>query len=473
MRRSPISKHLCYRDRRAETRKWHNVSVESHVKRKKPRFLPRAHSECCGDSAPAKSGAHKLSQRAELTFKQNRQHGRHGWLRLTPAYSVRLVDQLLEQFAPHADVVFDPFSGTGTTALCAAYRGKTGIATDINPFLVWLANAKARSYEAAAIESFQHAAQLAVQTAADAGAALAECPPLSNIERWWRPAALAFLLRLKAAIDAHEVGDATLLQVAFCRTMMKLSNAAFNHQSMSFRSVDSAVAPTAATFAGEKDSFRMQFLSDVDHVAAAALDNPSGSAQFIHSNARGGLADAAPLAKWRNRVDLLVTSPPYPNRMSYIRELRPYMYWLRFLSTGRQAGELDWEAIGGTWGVATSRLAQWLPANEFVPAGMAGILKKIRGAHEKNGKLLANYVHKYFEDMFEHLAGMLPLLRRGATVHYIVGNSIFYGHMVCAEEYLAQQLAAVGLCDVRIVPIRKRNSKKGLLEFHVTGARQT
>lgn len=350
--------------------------------------------------------------------------------------------------------------------MCAAYRGKTGIATDINPFLVWLARAKARSYEAAAIESFQHAAQLAAQTAAAAGAALAECPPLSNIERWWRPAALTFLLRLKAAIDSHEVGDATLLKVAFCRTMMKLSNAAFNHQSMSFRPVDTAAAPAAAP--DETDSFAAQFLSDVDHVAVAALDNPAGSAEYVQSNARG-----APLAKWRNRVDLLVTSPPYPNRMSYIRELRPYMYWLRFLSTGRQAGELDWEAIGGTWGVATSRLADWVPANEFVPAGMAGTLKKIRGAHEKNGKLLANYVHKYFEDMFEHLARMLPLLRRGATVHYIVGNSIFYGHMVCAEDYLAQQLAAVGLCDVRIVPIRKRNSKKGLLEFHVTGARQT
>jgi hypothetical protein len=440
------------------------------VKRQKSRLLPRAHPQCCSDCAPAKSGASKLQQRAELTFKQNREYGRHGWLRLTPAYSVWLVEQILDEFAPHADVVFDPFSGTGTTALCAAYRGKTGIATDINPFLVWLANAKARSYDGAAIESFKHAAQLAVQSAADARAALAECPPLSNIERWWGPAALTFLLRLKAAIDVHEVGDATLLQVAFCRTMMQLSNAAFNHQSMSFKPAGSAAAsPTAsAALTDEKDSFRMQFLSDVAQVAAAALDNPSGSAEYIQSNARG-----APLAKWRDRVDLLITSPPYPNRMSYIRELRPYMYWLRFLSTGRQAGELDWEAIGGTWGVATSRLTQWVPANAYQPAGMAGILKKIRVAHKENGRLLANYVHKYFEDMFEHLGAMLPLLKRGATVHYIVGNSIFYGHMVCAEQFLARQMAAVGLCDVRIVPIRKRNSKKGLLEFHVTAARQT
>jgi hypothetical protein len=369
--------------------------------------------------------------------------------------------------------VFDPFSGTGTTALCAAYRGKTGVATDINPFLIWLANAKASCYDGAAIASFEQAARLAAQCAASEAGPLIERPPLSNIERWWRPAALTFLLRLKAAIDAHGAGQATLLQVAFCRTMMQLSNAAFNHQSMSFR------APIAPAVADETDSFAAQFLSDAAQVAAAAADNPSGTAQYILSDARGNLGDdaggenVAPVSKWRNRVDLVVTSPPYPNRMSYIRELRPYMYWLRFLSTGRQAGELDWEAIGGTWGVATSRLPEWLPSGEFVPSGMTGILKKIRSAHEKNGMLLANYVHRYFEDMFVHLGSMLPLLRSGASAHYIVGNSIFYGHMVPAEEYLAQQMAAVGLCDVRVVPIRKRNSKKGLVEFHVTGTRQT
>jgi hypothetical protein len=31
---------------------------------------------------------------------------------------------------------------------------------------------------------------------------------------------------------------------------------------------------------------------------------------------------------------------------------RPYMYWLGYLRDGRAAGELDWQAIGGTWGCA-------------------------------------------------------------------------------------------------------------------------
>jgi hypothetical protein len=241
---------------------------------------------------------------------------------------------------------------------------------------------------------------------------------------------------------------------------MKLSNAAFNHQSMSFK------AP-----AGGATGLATQFLSDVEHIAASALDNPPGRAECLLANARGSDSPNL-LSPWQGRVDLLITSPPYPNRMSYIRELRPYMYWLGFLSTGRQAGELDWEAIGGTWGVATSRLVQWVDSGRFVPAELAAVLKKIRAANAPNGKLLANYVHKYFEDMFEHLTATVRLLRPGAAAHYIVGNSIFYGHEVRAQELLAHQMALVGLREVGIVPLRKRNSKKGLLEFHVSGRRE-
>lgn len=419
-------------------------------------------------------GRLQLTQRSELTFRQNRLRGRHGWLRLTPAYSVGLVEQILDDHGAAAEVVFDPFSGSGTTALCAAYRGKTGLATDINPFLIWFANAKARAYEPRALTAFDEAAQAAARSATDADGPLAEVPPLSNIDRWWSPQTLSFLRRLKLAIEQH--ADSTLLQVAFCRTLIKLSNAAFNHQSMSFRPAPCPMSGDVSQTFGSESAHTERaealdkaqaFLAEARLIAAAASDNPTGTAQYVLSDAREGLA------KWQGRVDLLITSPPYPNRMSYIRELRPYMYWLGYLSTGREAGELDWSAIGGTWGIATSRLADWSARNEFAPAGLAAVLENIRNAHSGNGRLLANYVHRYFEDMFAHLQSTLPLLKREATVHYIIGNSIFYGHRVPAEDFLAQQMAAVGLSDISVTALRRRNSKQGLVEFRVSAVRRS
>jgi hypothetical protein len=407
----------------------------------------------------------KMRQRADLTFKQNIQHGRHGWLRLTPAYSVRLVEQVLDEFGEGARNVFEPFCGTGTTPLCASYRGLNAVATDINPFLVWLGRTKAAVYNQTDKDLFTTDVERIADAISDGPAIEAILPPIKNIERWWNPAELAFLGQLKARIQGlANAPTKELLKVAFCRTMMALSNAAFNHQSMSFKD-----APTGGQLALDLEQatqrFRQQFLADAKVIADSCLDNPIGDIAIERIDAReldrNGFRD----------FDMVITSPPYPNRMSYIRELRPYMYWLDFLVEARAAGELDWEAIGGTWGIATSRLQSWEPTDAFVPDHLFPVLDAIRGAHPKNGPLLAAYVHKYFDDMFHHFRTIVSLVRKGGTVHYIVGNSTFYGHLVAAERLYVEQMERAGFRNVSARAIRKRNSKKELVEFHVIGTR--
>jgi len=408
-----------------------------------------------------------MRQRADLTFKQNKKHGRHGWLRLTPAYSVRLVDEVLTEFGARKRSVIEPFSGTGTTPLCAAYRGMSAVATDINPFLVWLGRVKAAHYtqgDVAMLESWS--SKIAKVLRAGKGQA-APLPPLKNIERWWHHEELSFVTRLRGEVERAPDGTVRdLLKVAFCRTMISLSNAAFNHQSMSFKHVESSKQISLALDAPQR-TFVEHFLSDVQTVASAMIDNPDGDVSIEKVDARGLEALKAP----RGSFDLLVTSPPYPNRMSYIRELRPYMYWLGFLEDAKEAGELDWEAIGGTWGIATSRLITWKPTGAFIPDYLPPILARIRMGHPKNGELMAQYVHKYFDDMFVHFQAAAKLIRRGGSAHYIVGNSTFYGHIVPAERLYADQLVKAGFRSATARAIRKRNSKKELIEFHVIAER--
>src|SRR5579859_739343 len=91
------------------------------------------------------------SRKEQLTFKANTKQGRHGWLRLTPAYSVHLVEELVSK-CNQEDLALDPFCGTGTTALACAQRAITCHTVDINPFLVWLTNAKCAGYSVDVIE---------------------------------------------------------------------------------------------------------------------------------------------------------------------------------------------------------------------------------------------------------------------------------------------------------------------------------
>ena len=396
-------------------------------------------------------------QRANLTFKANQSLGRHNWLRLTPAYSRHLVEQLVSSLGSR-DRVLDPFCGTGTTALTCAEYGIRADTVDINPFLVWLANAKFTAYT---LEELAEAKQFQTRLRLPADKNGFWHPPLADIEKWWTEDELAPLSALFNAIKEAEVSEPArnLLFSAFCRVAIETASVSFGHQSMSFkpRNGDNGIIKTCAR---EQVSglFRRR-LAEILEAAATELDG---------SLARAFLGDSRNLhTTLRAKYSCVITSPPYPNRMSYIRELRPYMYWLGYLQNGRQAGELDWQAIGGTWGCATSNLMRWQPSEEArVP--FDGLDKMIAGI-SKRSEVLARYVYKYFEDCVHHFRSLARVLRDGATAHYIVGNSKFYDEMVHTEEIYAALMRANGFQEVRIENIRKRNSKKELFEFVVSG----
>ena len=400
----------------------------------------------------------KLRQRADYTHKFNASTGRHGWLRLTPAYSVKIVEELMAQH-DRPQRVLDPFCGTATTALSAAYHGHEGVTTDINPFLVWLGGVKTAQYSRIAIAATRAACARVIDAVRRNTVDPVETPPIHNINRWWCTEALTFLRKLKSSIETEserKSPERDLLLVAFCRTLIGLSNAAFNHQSMSFKDGVQLNIPLGV-------DMERRFGDDLQFVLDGAADNPMGTGQVMVGDARnlGQVVDGP--------FDLIVTSPPYANRMSYIRELRPYMYWLGFLDNGRDAGELDWSAIGGTWGVATSRLIGWKPPKEsFSHPLLDAPLCEIAHDDNKNGVILSKYIAKYFNDMREHVNSLVPLVGKGSELHYIVGNSTFYGVLLSVERLYTAMFEDVGFEDVRCCAIRKRNSKKELFEFDVS-----
>jgi len=175
---------------------------------------------------------------ARFTFRGNLASTRHGWLRLTPAYSVHLVRELLDGIDATRGPVLDPFCGTGTTLLACAERGVDCTTVELNPFLVWLARAKTARYDGPTIRA---AAELVgrMARAAKARSGVAFVPDIHRIERWWDAAVVGALGRA-AAVEHASAGDTSarvrdLAKVALCRALIETANVSFGHQSMSFR----------------------------------------------------------------------------------------------------------------------------------------------------------------------------------------------------------------------------------------------
>jgi hypothetical protein len=397
-----------------------------------------------------------IKTRSELTFKYNLELGRHGWLRLTPAYSIKVVQRILDEH-PDIQYVLDPFSGTGTTGLVCGERGLRCDLLEINPFLVWLGQAKASNYTLQQLAEAGDGVASIVAQARRKGPADLWLPPINDIERWWTETSRNLLARICLAIKQRfpDPGPVkNLLLVAFCRSIIEWSNAAFNHQSMSFKQEQ------AKLFDDDKEDLLLaQFISAATGIIETA-------AQTIRGQVRITQADSRQIpAPDQGLYDSVITSPPYPNRMSYIRELRPYMYWLGYLKEAREAGELDWQAIGGTWGIATSWVGRWRSNGREVDyPGFAQMIQRIA----EQSQLLANYVHKYFVDIAQHLTSLFPHIAPGGKVFYIVGNSKFYETLVPVENIYASLLQTAGFANPEVTLLRKRNSKKELYEFLIS-----
>lgn len=405
--------------------------------------------------APSADTDGKIGTRSSLTFKANVNSGRYGWLRLTPAYSLNLVNKILSNYS-RGSVVLEPFSGSGTTPLAAIDQGLTVYGREINPFLVWFGQTKTKVYASGELSAAESALELVVNKAAkNSESQNLWQPDIFHIERWWNEPSLAALKALRYEIDQTDEPTKSLLEVALCRELIACSNASFNHPSMSFKNQGSA----EVIFDEAYESVVAGFMNEAKAVIESAADNPTGSCTIEQGDSRKPF-------KAEIQADVVITSPPYANRMSYIRELRPYMYWTRYLQTGQEAGELDWQTIGGTWGSATTKLKSWKGVEETpIDGDVETVCTKI--LEGKSGDVLSPYVKKYFYDMWQHFIAIKPAIKDGGKLCYIVGNSTFSGTMVPTQEWYAEMMRAAGFRDVQVEIIRKRNCNKQLYEYAV------
>ncbi len=388
----------------------------------------------------------------------------HRWYRLTPSFSPQLAMDIASEFGLNErDFVLDPFSGVGTVPLCMKYRGVPSCSVEINPYLHFVGTVKTRTYtDLAAIEDslreFVTMARTELGNLPDGRHAeeyLAEnqafIPRLHNVRRWWTPGNLMQLVCLRRLLlsDQRDSACHDLLKMGLLAILVPVSNAKHNHVSLTF-----AEEPLKTVDVGDVLQRKLGEIAD-DLRSVSTL--PCADAVVYRGNSKE-LATVLPSSC---EVSAVITSPPYPNRFSYARETRPHLFFFDFIEDAEAVGELETAAIGGTWGRATSVLASGVePKNKTVKALLDPYLTGI----DANGGLMASYVVKYFNDMYDHARQVAQVCKKHCRLAYVVGNSKFYGHPLPTDEILASLFQHFGFRLDRIDKMRKRQSKAGLYE---------
>lgn len=407
-----------------------------------------------------------------MTFQGKLDLPIHRWYRLTPSFSPRLAADIAHEFSLDGkDFVLDPFSGVGTVPLCMKHRGVPSCSVEINPYLHFVGTVKTRTYsDLSAVRDvfrdFLASAEFELGRLPHdclAEGYLAEyasfVPAIHNIRRWWSSGNLMQLVCLRKLLLAYDASPDLhdLLKMGLLAVLIPVSNAKHNHVSLTFADEPLETVDVAAVLRRKYDDM----LEDL----RAVQKLPQAKAVVYRGNSRF-LSTVLPKSP---RPSAVITSPPYPNRFSYARETRPHLFFFEFIENAEAVGQLETDAIGGTWGRATSVLAAGVePKNDVVRSLLSPYLHDI---HAK-GDLMASYVTKYFNDMYDHAKQMSMVCTEKCRLAYVIGNSKFYDQPLPSDEILGGIFQHFGFQLDRIDKMRKRQSKSGLYEAVVFMSRQ-
>lgn len=403
-----------------------------------------------------------------LTFKGGLDAFVHRWFRLTPSFGPHLVAHMMEELGTTGDdIVLDPFAGAATTLIECQLRDITSYGLEINPFLHWAGGVTLDwSIPGDAVEEGIKFIEARFAAAADAyepseiGVSELNVPPIHNPYRWWRADVLRDLLVLKSLIDSQPYPVAGFLRLALAGVLVPhLTNVTLGRLQLHFIDRSDHHIDVLQTFTG--------------HARVMLGDLRDVQSRGLASTARLLAADAKHLSRdqFEEEPSVVVTSPPYVNRYSYVWNTRPHLYFFDFFTTPRQAGTLDVATIGGTWGTATSRLIKGT-VDAASPA-VRTVTRDVVDAIRVSDNLMANYAQQYFNDLAYHLLSLDAVGAGNMRVAYVIGCSRLKGIFVESDVILARLIDQldINLTVTKVHRIRRRNSGRDLHESIVYASR--
>jgi hypothetical protein len=390
-------------------------------------------------------------------FMENRTAPVHRWVPWIAGFSGAFVDSVLAAYLGRrkSAVVLDPFAGVGTTLIQSAIRGHNVVGFEINPYAALAAEAKLKALRVktdifdAAIEGMRLDARSwrngRVAAAIAPQAFQSRIPFYSEKVKKQVLHALAFTSKIRDG----RVRD--LFRIAFGSVMVSFSNYTYEPSLGTRVGAGKPLIEDADVAAALLEKLR-HMRADIEWIRTEATETRPGTGTVYNEDFFTGN-----LRLESGSVDLMVTSPPYLNNYHYVRNTRPQLYWLGFISSPDEQKPLEERSFGAFWQVAREK--------DHVPLalehrGLELILARLRKLNPEKGKYggrgWANYTASYFNDCDRFLTVLKRVLARGGTGVIVVGNSILQGVNVPVQDLIGDIAKMHGLAVEGIYRIRDK-----------------
>lgn len=355
----------------------------------------------------------------------NRSYATHGIDKYPAKMVPHLARYAIKEVSKVGELVFDPFCGCGTVLVESCLLGRRSVGIDVNPVAVLLARAKSVTFN---VDKFIESA-LAVVVAAKRMSVVPRMPEPRWLPFWFTTGTLNKLRKLRCAIGKAAVSARfrSLLRTCLILAVRRCS-LADPRSPKPFISRRSRELRKGRHF----DSFRIfadvavQLCKSVKEYSNA-LSDPPAIARVSAGDARKATGNQV------ERVDAVVTSPPYLSAQDYYRSSKLEL------------------AVSGLWKPNIERGL----GKRIIGSGRGGILQrkscKARLRRPDSGisvpKLSARsaaVVQDYLFDMRLMLASVFQCLRTGGKCCLVIGDSTVEGCYLPVHQWFLKLARGAG-----------------------------
>lgn len=279
--------------------------------------------------------AEKLNSRAEM-------HSFHRYYgKLIPAIPAAFI----KKYTKEGEYIFDPFTGSGTTAVEALRNNRNFIGCEINPLSVNIAKVKTSKLNVKKLESYNNKL-INILDHNNFSVSEKDLPFLVNRDHWFKNFVQKDLIIIKKSIDKcflnckkSELKYKDFYLITMSAILRNVSNADTRHVfpgiSKRMRKLEAEGKIHIDVFATFKRAIkkRCQYYSIYDGTNTKAKIMETDSAN-------------KKLSKIKNSIDLIVTNPPYISSVRYIETMKLEMYWFEYIKNQAQYSELAHKMLG-------------------------------------------------------------------------------------------------------------------------------
>lgn len=400
-------------------------------------------------------------QTKDVTFGNSKDVPFQRWYPYIEGYSPSFVDALIDKYCPDAKLIYEPFAGTGTTIFSADRKGIPTIYSEVNPLLQVLIDTKIsvmrlssskRQALATRLVSINNEFFSTLDVTAPSDVLRASYTRVFGKSVYFPEDQFEQVLRLKTIIENIENdGDLLLSKVLSVAVFSCLIPISYLKKQGDLR------------FKTEKErQNEMVILKDIlpekIKIIIEDIQNCQVSISFNHRLIQGNAKNIGK-STLKNKIDAVITSPPYLNGTNYFRNTKLELWFLSYLKTEDDLRLYRDEAL--TSGINDVKQEYSKQVNNMSSPLLDQTMELLdKQAYDRRIPLMARC---YFKEMQEVFHGLTKNLNDGADILVDLGDSIFSNVHIKTDLILLEIIAPLGFKLKSREILRQRRSRNGAL----------